>query len=197
MQEFYSLGHWLGECFIKVNESGLRPFHWPCPSLSACYPVTMQMCKSPSLSFSSSASLFSPPNTLRSANRTEECPIKCLRSCVLGSFCVSSVTYMTAACPALNTSDFTFTHTYAKLLWLTPVTSFCQTRHEKVAIQFASVWEDEIKKRSKRAKIVHTGCKNYPIYVKVKCAFSLLIWVYKLSKFFFFCLCVVLVRGGR
>lgn len=25
MQEFYGLGHWLGECFIKVNEKGRAP----------------------------------------------------------------------------------------------------------------------------------------------------------------------------
>lgn len=63
MQEFYSLGHWLGECFIKVNERRPRPFDYPCPSISACYPVTLQMCKSPSLFFS--LSLLSLGHTQR------------------------------------------------------------------------------------------------------------------------------------
>lgn len=96
-----------GECFIKVNERRPRPIHWPCPSLSACYPVTLQMCKSPSPSHSLVSLLPRAHDSEReSASETigesNKIPCGARRSRIRRAF-LSPVMFMTA-CAALNTS---------------------------------------------------------------------------------------------
>lgn len=144
--EFYSLGHWLGECFIKVNEWRPRPFHCPCLSLSACYTVTLQMYKSLSLSFTLSASLLLALTHTRreSANMSDDCPIKLVLSGVFWDaqgICVFCYVYESSMSNFKQLRSYIHIHvcTHAKLLCLTSVTSFYQTWRVKVAIQFVSV----------------------------------------------------------
>lgn len=138
------------------------------------------MYKSPSLSFS----LSFPSDTLTEVDRGVSNKISVLVRSGIHTACVSSVRFIAAVWPALNTSDFTFSHTHTRQiaaidsrdLSLSDLTcKSCRPICERVR-------RLNNKKRSERAKIVHTGCKNDPVYVKVRCALSLLIWVYKLSN---------------
>lgn len=132
---------------------------------------------------------FSPSHTLRreSANMRDDCPIKpCVEWGVLG--------YIRHLCLLLCLWEkhiqlkqlrlYIHIHvcTQAKLLCLTSVTSFYQTWHVKVAIQFVSVWWDEIEKKGVKGQRLYKPVVKMILYMSKWDAFSLLIWVYKLSK---------------
>ena len=121
------------------------------------------MYKSPSLSFS----LSFPSDTLAEVDRGVSNKISVLVRSGIHTACVSSGRFIAAVWPALNTSDFTFSHTHTrgKLLRLTPVTSHCQTWHVKVAVQFASVWGDEITKKGVKGQRLCTRVVKMTLYM--------------------------------
>lgn len=163
MWEFYSLGEWLGECFMKVNEKRPHPFQWQCPSLSACYPITRQKCKS--VSFCYYSRVFFPPPQWKQ-HRADLIPT--MQSEVLWKSQVTCFVYY---------SMWSFKRAH-KLLWMTSLTSFCQTEHVIVTIQFVSVWRDKIK-RSRALRFYKLVVKK----VQTGCAISLFIRLYKLWEF--------------
>lgn len=140
-----------GVFYFEVNERRPRPLYCRCPSLSA---RTLQMCQFPSLPWTHSDE--------KSANRTVAFPIKLLNEKVLGftEHFVSPVTFMTAACPPLNTNLTTHTHTHTRQIaaQLTPVTSLCQNSTCKS--WHPGTRGDEIKKRVK-------GQRLYEVVVKM------------------------------